>query len=175
MAGCQRAWATALSDRIASLHHGNRGRECAAVQASTPSLRVPHIAVLSRSYGRTEPSHSAMLDTLRFVSAARVITSYPAALEAVPALASPATLSRIVVPTAPSRFAARGNEGDTMGIWRPNIPLPSHWPEHARAGIIHAIALAHFGLTHIRGWCENSRIERVKLRERLLLLSMQNI
>jgi transposase InsO family protein len=42
--------------------------------------------------------------------------------------------------------------------------LPSHWPEYAKTGIIHAIALAHFGLTHIRGWCENSRIERVKFK-----------
>ena len=48
--------------------------------------------------------------------------------------------------------------------WRPNIPLPSHWPEHAKTAVLHAIALAHFGLTHIRGWCENSRIERVKFK-----------
>jgi hypothetical protein len=51
-----------------------------------------------------------------------------------------------------------------MTAWRPIIPLPSHWPDCAKTGIVHAIALAHFGLTHIRGWCENSRIERVKLK-----------
>jgi hypothetical protein len=51
-----------------------------------------------------------------------------------------------------------------MTAWRPNIPLPSDWPAHAKDAVLHAIALAHFGLTHIRGWCENSRIERVKFK-----------
>jgi transposase InsO family protein len=51
-----------------------------------------------------------------------------------------------------------------MRIWRPNIPLPSDWPARAQTAVLHAIALAHFGLTHIRGWCENSRIERVKFK-----------
>ena len=68
-------------------------------------------------------------------------------------------------------------------LWQPSIPLPSDWPEYAKTGIIHAIALAHFGLTHIRGWCENSRIERVKLKgqaeraqsEVLLLREQQRI
>jgi len=51
-----------------------------------------------------------------------------------------------------------------MKIWPPSIPLPSDWPALTKTAVLHAITLAHFGLTHIRGWCENSRIERVKLK-----------
>jgi transposase InsO family protein len=45
----------------------------------------------------------------------------------------------------------------------PRIPLPPSWQPHARSGLLHAIALGHFGLVHIRSWCENSSIARVRL------------
>ena len=51
-----------------------------------------------------------------------------------------------------------------MTVWQPDIPLPSDWPARTQSAVLHAVALAHFGLTHIRGWCENSRLERVKLK-----------
>jgi transposase InsO family protein len=51
-----------------------------------------------------------------------------------------------------------------MTAWRPDIPLPAHWPEHAKTALLHAAALAHFALTHIHGWCMSSPIERVKLQ-----------
>jgi hypothetical protein len=38
-----------------------------------------------------------------------------------------------------------------MTTWLPCIPLPSDWPAHAQLALLHAVALAHFGLTHIRG------------------------
>jgi hypothetical protein len=38
-----------------------------------------------------------------------------------------------------------------MTTWLPSIPLPSDWPAHAQLALLHAIALAHFGLTHMRG------------------------
>ena len=46
---------------------------------------------------------------------------------------------------------------------QPTIPLPPTWPEHTKSAIVHAIALAQFVLTHVRGWCVNSRIARVRL------------
>ena len=45
----------------------------------------------------------------------------------------------------------------------PPIPLPPDWPKLTKSGIVHAIALAHFVLTYVRGWCANSRIARVRL------------
>ena len=45
----------------------------------------------------------------------------------------------------------------------PPIPLPPDWPQQTKSGIVHAIALAHFVLTYVRGWCANSRIARVRL------------
>jgi hypothetical protein len=38
-----------------------------------------------------------------------------------------------------------------MTTWLPSIPLPSDWPAHAQLALLRAIALAHFGLTHMRG------------------------
>jgi hypothetical protein len=38
-----------------------------------------------------------------------------------------------------------------MTSWLPSIPLPSDWPAGAQLALLHAVALAHFGLTHIRG------------------------
>ena len=45
----------------------------------------------------------------------------------------------------------------------PKIPLPASWPEQTRSALLHAIALSHFGLVHIRSWCENSPLTRVRL------------
>ncbi|MCU0691855.1 MAG: hypothetical protein MUF54_10675, partial [Polyangiaceae bacterium] len=44
-----------------------------------------------------------------------------------------------------------------------STPLPDGWPEQAKSAILQAIAAAHFALTHVRGWCSNSRISRVRL------------
>ena len=50
--------------------------------------------------------------------------------------------------------------------WMPRaqaIPLPRSWPEHVKSALLHAVALAHFALSHARGWCADSRIARVRL------------
>jgi hypothetical protein len=38
-----------------------------------------------------------------------------------------------------------------------DVPLPRAWPEHGRSAAIHALALAHFVATHVRGWCLEAR------------------
>ena len=43
------------------------------------------------------------------------------------------------------------------------IPLPARWNVNVRTGILHAIALARFGITIVRSWCANSSIARVRL------------
>jgi transposase InsO family protein len=51
-----------------------------------------------------------------------------------------------------------------------SVPLPPSWPKHAKAATLHVISLAHFVLTHVRGWAANSPIHRVRLaaeRDRL--------
>ena len=51
-----------------------------------------------------------------------------------------------------------------------SVPLPTSWPKHARAATLHVISLAHFVLTHVRGFAVNSPIHRVRLaaeRDRL--------
>ena len=52
----------------------------------------------------------------------------------------------------------------------PKIPLLAHWKANVRTVLVHAIGLAHFGITIVRGWCANSSIARVRLaseKERL--------
>ena len=44
-----------------------------------------------------------------------------------------------------------------------SVPLPPSWPKHAKAATLHVISLAHFVLTHVRGWAANSPIHRVRL------------
>jgi len=44
-----------------------------------------------------------------------------------------------------------------------SVPLPKSWPKHAKAGTLHIISLAHFVLTHVRGFAVNSPIHRVRL------------
>lgn len=51
-----------------------------------------------------------------------------------------------------------------------SVPLPKSWPKHAKAATLHVISLAHFVLTHVRGFAVNSPIHRVRLaaeRDRL--------
>ncbi len=45
----------------------------------------------------------------------------------------------------------------------PRIPLPKAWPRLARSAILHAAALAHLVVTHVRGWCCNSPEEPATL------------
>jgi putative transposase len=42
------------------------------------------------------------------------------------------------------------------------VPLPPSWPKHAKAATLHVISLAHFVLTHVRGWAANSPLHRVR-------------
>jgi transposase InsO family protein len=53
----------------------------------------------------------------------------------------------------------------------PTVPLPKAWPRVAKSAIVHAVALAHFVVAHVRGWCADSPLRRVRLaseKERLL-------
>jgi transposase InsO family protein len=43
------------------------------------------------------------------------------------------------------------------------VPLPRHWPARIKSALVNAMGLAHFGMTHVRGWCADSRIARVRL------------
>ncbi len=55
---------------------------------------------------------------------------------------------------------------------QPVVPVPTGWPKIAKSAIVHAVALAHFVVVHVRGWCfeepqhrcANSPLERVRLR-----------
>ena len=38
----------------------------------------------------------------------------------------------------------------------PRIPLPKGWPSHVKSGVLHIISLAHFSITHARGWAAKS-------------------
>ncbi|MBN1770785.1 MAG: hypothetical protein JXB32_05955, partial [Deltaproteobacteria bacterium] len=49
-------------------------------------------------------------------------------------------------------------------VSEPPVPFPKGWPRFAKSAILHALALAHFVITHVRGWCINSPLERVRLR-----------
>ena len=45
----------------------------------------------------------------------------------------------------------------------PKVPLPNAWSRTTKSAILHALALAHFVLTHVRGWCADSPLMRVRL------------
>jgi hypothetical protein len=45
----------------------------------------------------------------------------------------------------------------------PRIDLPRAWPRIAKSAIVHALALAHLVITHVRGWCADSPLRRVRL------------
>ena len=44
----------------------------------------------------------------------------------------------------------------------PRTSIPESWPSHVKSGILHIISLAHFSITHARGWAANSVSERVR-------------
>ncbi len=44
-----------------------------------------------------------------------------------------------------------------------SMPLPRRWPRHAKAAVLHVVALAHAAMTQARGWCANSPVARVRL------------
>jgi hypothetical protein len=51
-----------------------------------------------------------------------------------------------------------------------SVTLPTSWPKHAKTATLHVISLAHFVLTHVRGFAVNSPIHRIRLaaeRDRL--------
>ena len=45
----------------------------------------------------------------------------------------------------------------------PGIPLPKGWPSHVKSGVLHIISLAHFSITHARGWAAKSVSARVRI------------
>src|SRR5215207_3851699 len=49
-----------------------------------------------------------------------------------------------------------------MPAWS-DVRLPRGWPSHAKSAVVQALALAHFVMVHVRGWCLDSRIARVRL------------
>ena len=52
----------------------------------------------------------------------------------------------------------------TEGRSAEGLALPKAWPKIAKSAILHVLALAHLVITHVRGWCLNSPLERVRLR-----------
>ena len=44
----------------------------------------------------------------------------------------------------------------------PRISIPESWPSHVKSAILHIISLAHFSITHARGWAANSVSKRVR-------------
>ena len=45
----------------------------------------------------------------------------------------------------------------------PRIPLPKGWPSHVKSGVLHIISLAHFSITHARGWAAKSVSASVRI------------
>ena len=45
----------------------------------------------------------------------------------------------------------------------PRIPLPKAWPSHVKSGVLHIISLAHFSITHARGWAAKSVSASVRI------------
>lgn len=45
----------------------------------------------------------------------------------------------------------------------PAVRLPREWNAHTKSAVLHAVSLARFALTPVRGWCANSRLARVRL------------
>ena len=53
----------------------------------------------------------------------------------------------------------------------PRIPLPKGWPSHVKSGVLHIISLAHFSITHVRGWAAKSVSASIRIaaeKDRLL-------
>ena len=47
---------------------------------------------------------------------------------------------------------------------RASIPLPKGWKRHVKSAVLHVVSLAHFSITHARGWAANSVNARVRLK-----------
>ena len=45
----------------------------------------------------------------------------------------------------------------------PRIPLPKGWPPYVKSGVLHIISLAHFSITHARGWAAKSVSARARI------------
>jgi len=45
----------------------------------------------------------------------------------------------------------------------PRISLPKGWPSYVKSGVLHIISLAHFSITHARGWAAKSVSARVRI------------
>ena len=43
-----------------------------------------------------------------------------------------------------------------------SVSLPKAWPSRAKSAVLHVIFLAHFAITHARGWAANSPNARVR-------------
>ncbi len=60
------------------------------------------------------------------------------------------------------------------GAIDPNaIPLPSGWFVFAKGCLLRAVGLAHYALTHVRSWCADSPIARLRLKGRVELLEAE--
>ena len=62
-------------------------------------------------------------------------------------------------PSSGSSRICRNHHAPTSILY----PVAPSWPKHAKAATLHVISLAHFVLTHVRGWAANSPIHRVRL------------
>ena len=43
------------------------------------------------------------------------------------------------------------------------VPLPESWPAYVKTTVLHTMALVRFGMTHVRSWCADSPLTRVRL------------
>lgn len=53
------------------------------------------------------------------------------------------------------------------------IPLPSGWSVFAKGHLLRAVGPARYALTHVRSWCADSPIARVRLKGRIELLAAE--
>ncbi len=54
-----------------------------------------------------------------------------------------------------------------MGFSLKEIPLPTNWASGVKAGVLHAISLAHLVIIYARGWAANSCNARIRLAAEL--------
>ena len=81
------------------------------------------------------------------------------------ALSGTVVADRVAASThSPGYPSSRSKSANTTMPSSPfSVPLPPSWPRHAKTAMLHVISLAHFVLTHVRGWAANSPIHRVRL------------
>ena len=48
-----------------------------------------------------------------------------------------------------------------------DIVIPKSWPKNSKSALVHVISLAHYAITHARGWAANSIYARVRLQAKL--------